>query len=144
MCLVSKTDEPFIATEEIKIYKKCRLLGNNELRSHFSWATNNHHYSKIEEAIISPIKIEGPKSRANGWFIIKAGLHGMLKSDDVRSNYFGIFNRFSNEIPILTEWIIPIGAKYYLDEDEKGIVSEKIIFSKVMTNIKEVEINWKK
>lgn len=57
MCLISRTNEPLIATEEIKIYKKCRLYENNKLHSYFNLFTGQYHYSKVEEAIISPDQV---------------------------------------------------------------------------------------
>jgi len=144
MCLISRTNEPLIATEEIKIYKKCRLFEDNKLHSYFTLFTGKYHYSKVEEARIFPELTDGSITWCDGCYIIREGLHGVLNPDDLIPSCLSSFNRFSNETIVITEWIIPIGIKYYLDIDNKGIVAEKIMFSKLLTSTElEKNIIWK-
>lgn len=154
MCLVIESLEPLIATEEIKVYKKCKLMPNNEIFSYFGWNNNNYRYGKIEEAVICPEpSINYPSLTAANYpdlskkplFVISEGLHGKLSLDHLKLDPNDNISFNGIRRVVVTEWIIPIGTKYYAGNPTyKNVASEKLIFSKFITEVEEDKILWRK
>lgn len=110
MCLYTDWKKPKRAKIDIFVYKditvhKSLLLVESEWDGYAEAKYANHLYSKKETA---PLK----HRKHFDSFKVTSGLHAYTSFSDENST-----------------WLIPKGAKYYISDDGREIVSNKMIFS---------------
>lgn len=112
MCLTTTQKEPFIAENDIIVYKDCYVKKKFPFKiTLHGWWREEYQYSKDESASF------GIKDNSYGMKIqIKEGLHSHLK-ECYNSN---------------TKWIIPKGSEYYISENNIDVVSNRLIFKSMI------------
>jgi hypothetical protein len=115
MCLQTEQTKPFIAEKDIIVYKRCWVRPVSKFKiALFGFWQDHYQYSKSEiVTVLTPYHDNGPYSLLVS---IYEGLHANV--DNIKN--------------CNTAWVIPKGAEYYLSIYENEVVSNKMVFKKMI------------
>lgn len=136
MCLITKQTEPFIATEDMTVYKVVRLDRTPINYGGITYRDGDIITADIERSnrpkAHDPIVSEHynidlgaytliPQLERNNLYAYGPGIHVYMSKERANALY----------IPVLLECIIPAGTKYYIDETGLGVTEKLIVVGEV-------------
>lgn len=125
MCLITNKKDPYIAAEKITAYK---IMDKPIFYIFlFSYIRTSLWILKIPRfAKISPKKFHIRTNGVTADYIIEEGLYAYTTLHEAM--------RLHHEYNIICEVSIPKGAKYYISEDGKEIVSNRMKIERIYKN----------